>query len=420
MQDINVVSFFDGISCGQQALERSNINVKNYYASEIDKYAIKVTMANYPNTIQLGDVRKLKYNNGILYQGYDFKGADPLYEKAHVLDKVDLVIGGSPCQGFSFSGKRKGMATKDEQEILTLQHYLQLKSEDYEFDGQSYLFWEYVRMLRDIKEENPDVKFLLENVMMGKKWQKVLTQAIGINPICINSSLVSAQNRERLYFTNIGAEADGLFGNLKCKIKQPKDRKIVVEDILEEEVDDKYFLSDKLVNGFKIKGNPRKSLCVDANYYKGTTVEHYLSHSVRQLVVHNTMPRSGDPAKGGVGHLTWSDGKAYCLDTGNSNAIEFFERTNLIVGCDFRKDEGFRYRRNGKSSTLASRARNDESCGQLVRINKTIRRFTPLEVERLQTVKDNFTNHVSDTQRYKMLGNGWTIEVIIHIFSYLN
>ena len=117
-----------------------------------------------------------------------------------------------------------------------------------EFEGQSYLFWEYIRILTDIIKYNPDVKFLLENVMMGEKWQRILTRAIGINPIEINSALVSAQNRRRLYWTNIGAEQYGLFGDLKCMIPQPKDRGILLKDILEPEVDEKYYLSDKMLN----------------------------------------------------------------------------------------------------------------------------------------------------------------------------
>jgi DNA (cytosine-5)-methyltransferase 3A len=161
------------------------------------------------------------------------------------------------------------------------------------------------------------------------------------------------------------------------------------------------------------------------------------------------MPRSGNPLKGGTGHLTRNDGKTYCLDTGNTNAVEIVamrgranenginiqqlehrddnktncltsvQKDNLVLGCDYRNDEGFRFRENGKSGTLAARARNDESCGQLAQINKSIRRLTPLECERLQTVPDNYTKHVSDSQRYKMLGNGWTVDVISHIFKYL-
>ena len=225
--EFNVLSLFDGCSGGQQALERINKKVDTYYASEIDKYAITVTMANYPNTIQLGSVVDVDVSK---------------------LKPINLLIGGSPCQSFSFAGKRKGMSTKDNIEILTLEHYLELKEQKFEFEGQSYLFWEYIRILTDIIKYNPDVKFLLENVMMGEKWQKILTRAIGINPIEINSALVSAQNRRRLYWTNIGAEQYGLFGDLKCMIPQPKDRGILLKDILEPEVDEKYYLSDKMLN----------------------------------------------------------------------------------------------------------------------------------------------------------------------------
>ena len=165
---MNVLSLFDGMSCGQQALEKAGINVDNYFASEIDKYSMQVTMANYPNTKQLGSVT--------LVDGYK-------------LPKIDLLIGGSPCQSFSFAGKRKGMSTKCETEILTLEHYLQLKSEGYEFEGQSYLFWEFMRLLNEVKP----TYFLLENVMMGEKWENILSKAIGVNAIEINSALVSAQ-----------------------------------------------------------------------------------------------------------------------------------------------------------------------------------------------------------------------------------
>ena len=198
-----VLSLFDGMSCGQLALGRLGVRPSVYYASEVDRHAIKVTMANWPETIQLGDVRGVDVGK---------------------LGKIDLLIGGSPCQSFSFAGKRKGMSTKDNVEILTLEHYLELRDQNFEFEGQSYLFWEYMRVLMDIRKTNPDVKFLLENVIMGEKWQKVLTRAIGINPIRINASLVSAQNRDRLFWTNVAAEADGLFGDLVCKIPQPKDR----------------------------------------------------------------------------------------------------------------------------------------------------------------------------------------------------
>ena len=203
---MNVLSLFDGMSCGQQALDRLGIKVDNYFASEIDKYAIQVTMANYPNTIQLGSVVNVD---------------------GHSLPKIDLLLGGSPCQSFSFAGKRKGMSTKCETEILTLEHYLELKADGYEFEGQSYLFWEYMRLLNECKP----TYFLLENVEMGEKWEKVLSKAIGVNGIHINSALVSAQNRKRIYWTNIGLEPSGLFGDLESIITQPKDKGILLKDV---------------------------------------------------------------------------------------------------------------------------------------------------------------------------------------------
>jgi DNA (cytosine-5)-methyltransferase 3A len=387
---MNVLSLFDGMSCGQQALERVGIKVDNYFASEIDKYAITVTMANYPNTKQLGSV--------VNVDGYS-------------LPKIDLLIGGSPCQSFSFAGKRKGMSTKDEQEILTLDHYLELKSQEYEFEGQSYLFWEYMRLLNEVKPKY----FLLENVMMGEKWEKILSKAIGVNPIMINSSLVSAQNRQRLYWTNIGMKPSGLFGDLESIIEQPKDLGILLKDILEPEVDEKYFLSQKMIDGFlghnknhegktgfvwqPTEGN-KKGACLRANAA--------LAATDNSIIVHNIMPRSSKIGKGDTGPLKREDGKTYCLDTGQTNAIE-------IIATQLGNSEKFGNSTSDKGKAFTLRTANPNG----VILNSKVRRLTPIECERLQTVKDNYTNHVSDSQRYKMLGNGWTVDVIAHIFKYI-
>jgi DNA (cytosine-5)-methyltransferase 1 len=394
---MNVLSLFDGMSCGQQALERAGIEVNQYFASEIDKYAIQVTMANYPNTIQLGSV--------VGVDGYS-------------LPKIDLLIGGSPCQSFSFAGKRKGMATTDEQEILTLEHYLQLKAEGYEFEGQSYLFWEFMRLLYEVKPKY----FLLENVEMGEKWEGVLTQAIGVHALHINSALVSAQNRKRIYFTNIGLEPGGLFGYPVSIIEKPKDKKILLKDILESEIDEKYFLSERMIKCLDSKKGTTYDTFYPADINdKGRTINSRMAKmgSGDNYIVHNTMPRSSTTGKGGTGHLSRNDGKTYCLDTGNTNAVEI----NVYDGYN-------------------NRMRTDEKCGSITQhcsrdgmtngfkvvlpntnaveiVNSRIRRLTPIECERLQTVKDNYTNYVSDSQRYKMLGNGWTIEVISHIFKYI-
>jgi DNA (cytosine-5)-methyltransferase 1 len=396
---MNVLSLFDGMSCGQQALERVGIKVDNYFASEIDKYAITVTMANYPNTKQLGSVTQV--------DGYS-------------LPKIDLLIGGSPCQSFSFAGKRKGMSTKDEQEILTLDHYLELKSQEYEFEGQSYLFWEYMRLLNEVKPKY----FLLENVMMGEKWEKILSKAIGVNPIMINSSLVSAQNRQRLYWTNIGMKPSGLFGDLESTIQQPKDLGILLKDILEPEVDKKYFLSQKMIDGFlghnknhegktgfvwqPTEGN-KKGACLRANAA--------LAATDNSIIVHNTMPRSSKTGKGGTGPLKREDGKTYCLDTGQTNVIEIREIKQLNPS---KESGGVQpYQQNRIYDIFGITPALCANKSDLIINTTRIRRLTPIECERLQTVKDNYTNHVSDSQRYKMLGNGWTVDIIAHIFKYI-
>ena len=392
---MNVLSLFDGMSCGQQALERCGIIVDNYFASEIDKYAISVTMKNYPNTKQLGSV--------INVDGYS-------------LPKIDLLIGGSPCQSFSFAGKRKGMSTKCETEILTLEHYLELKAEGYEFEGQSYLFWEFMRLLNETKPKY----FLLENVEMGEKWEKVLSKAIGVNGIHINSALVSAQNRRRIYWTNIGMQPSGLFGDLETTIEQPKDKGILLKDILENEVDEKYFLSDKRINTIQnsnrkvenLNFESKKHNCLIAGYGKIPTDGQY--------IVHNTMPRSSTTGKGGTGHLSRNDGKTYCLDTGNTNAIE-------IKKLNDNQQKKFNPNINSDKSnalTLAqgragSSAEYMDAVSKIANITSKIRRLTPIECERLQTVKDGYTANVSDSQRYRMLGNGWTVDVIAHIFNYM-
>lgn len=392
---MKVLSLFDGMSCGQQALERQGIKVDEYFASEIDKYAIQVTMANYPNTVQLGSVVNVD---------------------GRALPKIDLLIGGSPCQSFSFAGKRKGMSTKDEQEILTLDHYLQLKSEGFEFEGQSYLFWEYMRLLNELREKNPNVLFLLENVMMGEKWEKVLSKAIGVNPIMINSSLVSAQNRQRLYWTNIGMIPGGLFGDLQSIIEQPKDKGILLKDVLETEVDDKYFLKENSFIYERIKNNHEFAPRIPNDLEKSNCLK-IGGKGVDDLIIHNTMPRSSKTGKGGTGPLSRNDGKTYCLDTGQTNALEIREVKQINPS----KESGGKqpYQQNRVYDLLGIAPALCANKSDLIINTKSIRRLTPTECERLQTVKDGYTAYVSDSQRYKMLGNGWTVDVIAHIFSYI-
>jgi site-specific DNA-cytosine methylase len=281
---MNILSLFDGISAGRVALERAGIKVDNYYASEVDKYAIQVSTKNYPDIKQLGDVTK--------WREWDIDWSS-----------IDLVIGGSPCQGFSFAGK-------------------QLNFED----PRSKLFFDYVDICHRVADENPKMKFFLENVRMKKEYQDVISGYMGIEPIMINSSLVSAQNRVRFYWTNIP------------NITQPKDKGIVLSDIIEESVEDKYNLTDEATD--------------------------YMSR------LRNGKPRWEY-------HKNPLDGKAACLTA------------NMYKGVPYG----------------VVQAKN--------------RKLTPIECERLQTFDDNYTEGISNSQRYKALGNSWTVDVITHIFKNL-
>ena len=277
---MNVLSLFDGLSCGQIALNRANIKYDNYYASEIDKYAKQMCENNYPNTIQLGDVTQVKGSN---------------------LPKIDLLIGGSPCQSFSTMGL-----------------YREEMGDKIGFNGKSGLFWEYVRILKEI---NPTY-FLLENVVMKKEWENIITEALGVKPIKIDSASLSYQRRNRLYWTNIP------------NVIQPNDLGLDFRNIIETDVEEKYYLTERAVErvrekqGFNLVTN--KSKCLFATYYKN-----------------------------------------------NSNSRE----------------------------------------GQIVETKGRLRRLTPKECEILQTLPIGYTKGFSDTQRYKAIGNGWTVDVITHIFK---
>ena len=239
---LKVLSLFDGMSGGQIALNGIGCKPDIYLASEIDKHAIENTQHNFPDTIQLGSVTDINVTE--------------IVEKYGV---PDILIGGSPCQSFSFSGKMKGMSTKSGEEIYTLEKYLKLKEEGFEFEGQSYLFWEYMRILTELRKYNPNIFFLLENVKMLEKWERCLSHAIGVRGVHINSALVSAQNRRRIYWSNIKTK-ESTGENLFCDIDdpfswpttitdipQPEDRGLVIKDVLQEEAGDKYYLKDETV-----------------------------------------------------------------------------------------------------------------------------------------------------------------------------
>lgn len=309
MKKINVLSLFDGISCGQVALQRAGITVENYFASEIDKNAITVTQKNFQNTIQLGDVSNWKNWN---------------------LPKIDLLIGGSPCQGFSKAGKGLNFE-----------------------DPRSKLFFEYVAILKELKP----TYFLLENVQMKKEWRDIISEYLGVEPILINSELVSAGKRPRAYWTNIPG------------VTIPENRGILLESILQ--------------NGSVDRD---KAYCLDANYFKGTNARHYLTKSRRQIVWQI-------PEATKKGYVEVSPGQCVDLTFIKSKT----RRGRLMIE---------------KANCLT--ASSQKLCKAT---NGWFRLLTPVECERIQTLPDDYTVGISNSARYKALGNGWTVDVIAHLMS---
>ena len=336
---MNVLSLFDGMSCGQIALDQLGVKVDNYYASEIDKYAIKVTQKNYPNTKQIGSVTEVK-------------GKD--------LPKIDLIICGSPCQGFSFAGKQLNFN-----------------------DPRSALFFQFVRLLRECKPKY----FLLENVRMKKEYQEIISEHLGVEPVMINSALVSAQNRVRLYWTNIAG------------IEQPKDKGIVLKDILEDVVNDEYNAGQHLLDGYK--GGDQ----LNPNYKSQANTIH--------------RDKTATLCAGTHGYSNGYVERPCELKEFNQDSTCHHAAT----ATDIKGNELIKrvYAKTGKSPTLnACTGGNREPKvlnDNVVVTHPTYRKLTPLECEKLQTVPDKYTAGVSNTQRYKLLGNGFTVDVIKHILQ---
>jgi site-specific DNA-cytosine methylase len=479
---MNVLSLFDGMSCGMIALDRLGIKVDNYYASEIDKYAMQVSAANYPEIIQVGDITKLDLST---------------------LPKIDLVMGGSPCQGFSFAGKQLAFD-----------------------DPRSALFFEFVKCVEALKPKY----FLLENVKMKKEYLDIISEYMGVEPIFIQSSLVSAQSRQRYYWTNIP------------NVTPPEERGIVLRDILEDYPNENPVKHTER-NARHLKQLDDKSLCMTATMYKGagnngmtlvpqrlvddtsdlpkksqTIKSQYYKSSKANFEREGTFHATGIPQKQfdeSLDKMTNNDskshkpkrihlipkeelndfvrqrsvyseeGKSPCLlarsdspkimkkethdkpqhigtavdvnghdilkrvysPDGKSPTINSMgggNREPKVVVQSYREvrtEEAKRLRReskkntgkdhtpfrakkivpreDGKVGTVTPGLNNDHMISLTRDKDQEVywRKLTPLECERLQTVPDNYTNHVSNTQRYKMLGNGWTIEVIAHIFK---
>ena len=451
---MNVLSLFDGMSCGRIALERLGIKVDNYYASEIDKYAIQVSQANYPDIIQVGDVTELDTST---------------------LPKIDLVMGGSPCQGFSFAGKQLAFD-----------------------DPRSALFFEFVRCVKELKPKY----FLLENVRMKKEYLDVISEYMGVEPIMINSALVSAQNRVRYYWTNIPG------------IEQPEQRGIVLRDILETETNNLEKTQQKPVkvgmNVEQVKVRKHEVDIINLQYLLRemkkessktnkqiaeetntpiTKAEHWFRTDSSFAIpsdeiwfkLKEVLGIETDIFDKQIMEFEYRDGvyeskqrvysengKSPTLTAGNKEQyIETYDTPKQVgIAVDIKGHDQIKrvYSKDGKSSTLTTcggghrepKVMVDKRKPNQINPSKKAngvqpymqdrvfhvdgkshcltkefaartnvgdeqevywRKLTPVECERLQTVPDNYTNHVSNTQRYKMLGNGWTIEVIAHILK---
>lgn len=425
---MKVLSLFDGMSCGQIALRELGITPETYYASEIDRHAIAQTQYNFPDTVQLGDVTR--------WREWDIDW-----------EHIDLVMGGSPCQGFSFAGKQLAFD-----------------------DPRSRLFFVFADILAHARACNPGVKFLLENVNMKKEHMRVISQYVGVFPVNINSALVSAQNRNRWYWTDIRTRREGLFGDVYSDIPQPEDRGIVLRDILDTDVDEKYYLSEAAItrvlrkNYSHPKINPEKAGTINtknnsgqASFDSGTT---FISINGKAPAQRASTGRSYDKKHNYQfirldydGNTRKEQDKSGCLTVGGHGAgnhsdmdlilqlprgynqggifttksptlsSNAWEQNNLVVIGNIydnghNSQAGRVYDTAGKSTSLRGEAGGVGSKTGLYLTGARIRRLTPTECARLQTIPEWYRWDCSETQQYKMLGNGWTVEVIKHILSF--
>lgn len=404
---MNVLSLFDGMSCGRIALRELGIEPEHYYASEIDKFAISQTRLNFPDTIHLGDVTKWR-------------------EWEIDWGTIDLILAGSPCQGFSFAGKQLAFD-----------------------DPRSKLFFVFVDILNHVKALNPDVFFLLENVNMKKEHMRVITEYCGVHPVNINSNLVSAQNRNRWYWTNIRTRKVGLFGEIHSDIPQPKDEGILLRDILEEEVDEKYYLREKAIRYIsndkrmekrftQIDGDKAPCLLAGGhgagnhsdmdlilqrprgnnkgNVFRGKAPTLSSNAWEQNNVLHRIIQLNESKESGGI--QPYQQNRVYDAN-GQCPALlaEISGRSHAIPSV--RQKRNLKDQDGKSSSLLASSYKGSQANGMTLVETSSIRRLTPIECSRLQTVPDWYKWDCSDTQIYRLLGNGWTIKVIRHILSFL-
>jgi len=372
---MNVLSLFDGMSCGQIALNKAGIKYDAYFASEVDKYAIKVAQANYPQTIQLGDVKQVQ-------------------KSFFIDDPIDLLMGGSPCQGFSFAGKQLNFD-----------------------DPRSKLFFEFIRLRDELKPKY----VLLENVRMKKESENVITKYMGFSPQAMNSADVSAQNRHRLYwfgYLNESLEYE------QIPISPIKDKGIVIKDILEDLPfeDIPNYLNNTWCGrrrGDLVKSiDDPKAHCLTASMWKGQ-IPTFVKKPVQVGVADNI--KGYDIIK----RVYSPNGKSPTLTTMQGGHRQPKVAIGRIVNR--RLDENGVRKDNQLelpfTKQLEVSSADKSNCLTTVQKDNVVvhkelyRKLTPLECERLQTVPDNYTNHVSKTQRYKMLGNGWTVDMIAHIFK---
>ena len=348
---MNVLSLFDGMSCGQIALNRAGVKYNKYFASEVDKYAIKVAQANYPHTHQMGDVKQV--------------------QKSYFIDDpIDLLMGGSPCQGFSVAGKQLDFN-----------------------DPRSKLFFEFVRLKESLKPKY----FLMENVPMKQESQDIISRYLDVKPVMINSSLFSAQNRKRLYWTNIPFDIP------------TDDKGTILQDILEDGI-----ANEAMTN------QDGKAHCITARY-NGAVWWNSIQRKQRTMV----QVGEADNIKGfdSIKRIYSPNGKAPTLTTMQGGHREPKVAIGRIVNRRLnehgvRKDNQLDLPFTNQlevSDTDKSNCLTTFTKDNVLVNGMQWRKLTPVECERLQTVPDNYTNHVSNSQRYKMLGNGWTIDVIAHI-----